>query len=180
MSDAEIARRARALAETFDRSFTVPARVREDEGRAALAVRIGGDPYLLLLEGLAGISRRKSIVPLPGGAPAQLGLSGIRGGLLGVFSLPALLGYEVALSRLSRISWIAVVGGPRPVALAFEELDGQVVVPAASIANAPPSHERRRHVTGLVRLDGESFARGLLDLESMLARLAAPAGASGE
>ena len=174
MIDVDIARRARMLAEAFDRSFTVPARVREDEGRSALALRVGGDPYLLLLEGLSGVAKRKRIVPLPGGAPAQLGLSGLRGGLVGVFSMPVLLGYEVALPRLA---WLAVTGGPRPVALAFEELEGQVVVPPSSLAAVPPG--ARRHVAGLVRLDGEPSDRGLLDLGAMLARLAVPFDAAG-
>ena len=166
MSDADIARRARVLAETFDRSFAAPAGVREDEGRPALVIRVGGDPYLLLLEGLSGIARRRRVIPLPGGPPAQLGLSGLRGGLVGVFSMPVLLGYEVAPSRLS---WLAVAGRPRPVALAFEELEGQVLVSPSNIAAVPT--DARRHVVGLVRLDGEVSDRGLLDLGAMLARL---------
>ncbi|MBX3221986.1 MAG: chemotaxis protein CheW [Labilithrix sp.] len=171
MSESEVARRVRELAETFDRSFASPARVREDDGRPGLAVRVGGDPYLLFLEGLSSVSRKKAIVPLPGGSSAQLGVSGIRGALVGVFSLPALLGYDVALAR---ISWLAVAGGARPVALAFEGLDGQVVVPPSSVAAAPSS--ARRHVSGLAHLAGEPSARGVLDLGSMLARIAAVAG----
>ena len=138
MSDTDIARRARVLAETFDRSFAAPVRVREDEGRPALVIRVGGDPYLLLLEGLSGIAKRKRVVPLPGGAPAQLGLSGLRGGLVGVFSMPVLL-------------------------------EGQVVVSPSNVAAVPA--DARRHVAGLVRLDGEASDRALLDLGAMLARL---------
>ncbi|MCW5837368.1 MAG: chemotaxis protein CheW [Labilithrix sp.] len=171
MSARDTAGRARALAEAFDRSFALPARAREEAGRPALAVRVGGDPYLLLLAGLSSVARQRAVVALPGGGRAQLGLAGIRGTLVGVFSLPALLGYEV---EAARISWLAVAGGTRPVALAFEELDGQVVVPASSVAAAPPG--ARRHVAGLAHLPGEHVPRGVLDLGSVLDRVAAPAG----
>ncbi|MBX3215122.1 MAG: chemotaxis protein CheW [Labilithrix sp.] len=168
MSDRDIAGSARALAEAFDHSFALPAGVRADDGRPALAVRLGGDPYVLLLGGLSSVARRKVVVPLPGGAHAQLGLAGIRGALVGVFSLPALLGYEVGLERLA---WLAVTAGKRPVALAFEELDGQIVVADADVAAAPPG--ARRHVAGLARLAGEPAPLGVLDLGSMLDRFAA-------
>jgi chemotaxis signal transduction protein len=173
MSHPDIAVRARVLAEAFDRSFSVPARVHEVEGRAALAIHVGGDPYLLLLEGLSSVSRSPKIVPLPTGpgSDAQLGIAGIGGALVGVFSLPALLGYDIAPSRLA---WLAVSAGRRPVALAFESLDGQTAIPPASIAAAPPG--TRRHVAGFVRVADESAARGLLDLGSLLSRLGASAG----
>lgn len=169
MSDG--AERARELAEAFDRSFALPERVVEARGPAALAVRTGGDAYVLPLEGLSAVSRMPKVVPLPGSPPAQLGLAGVRGGLVAVFSLPALLGYEVAPTQLA---WLVVTAGPRPLALGFELLEGQVAIPNEGVVASPAGG--RRHVDGLVRLEGEANTRGVLDLVSMIKWLRAPGG----
>lgn len=172
MSGGDGTARARALAEAFDRSFALPERVTDERGEAGLAIRVGTDAYLLPLAGLSAVSRRTKIVALPGSPPAQVGLTGLRGGLVSVFSLPALLGYEVAPAA---IAWLAVIAGARPMALGFEVLDGQVSLPQASAVVGGG----RRHVAGVVRLDGEAHTRGLLDLASIVSRLGAAPTESG-
>ncbi len=166
MSTSDSASRARELAEAFDRAFALPERVAEESGMPALAIRAGSDAYVLPLDGLSAVSRRAKIVALPGAPLAQVGVAGIRGGLVAVFSLPALLGYDVPVAGLE---WIAVTAGARPLALGFEVLEGQIAVPKTAVVAAPTG--ARRHVTGLVRLDGDATVRGLLDTTSMLARI---------
>ena len=166
--------RARELAEAFDRAFELPERVAEERGGAALAIRVGADAYLLPLGGLSAVSRCTKLVELPGAPPGQIGLTGLRGGLVGVFSLPALLGYDVAPAK---IAWLAMTAGPRSYALGFEVLDGQVTLPQANIVAGPA--DGRRHVSGLLRLDGEAHARGVLDVPSIVARLEASSAGAG-
>jgi chemotaxis signal transduction protein len=168
VSGGDAVARARELAEVFDRSFSLPEQLAEGRGKPALAIRTGTDAYLLPLDGLSAVARRAKIVPLPGAPPAQIGLAGIRGGLVSVFSLPALLGYDVAHAE---IGWVAVSAGTRPLALGFEVLHGQVAVPPGAIVAAPAGS--RRHVSGLVRLAGDTNARGLLDLASIVSRISA-------
>ena len=165
------AARARELADAFDQSFALPERVVEERGPAALAVRTGGEVYVLPLEGLSAVSRLPKIVPLPGSRSEQLGLAGMRGGLVAVFSLPVLLGYSVPPAQLA---WLAVTAGPRPFALGFEVLEGQVTLPHEGFVAAPAG--ARRHVKGLVRLDGEATTRSVIDLASMVGRLGASGG----
>jgi chemotaxis signal transduction protein len=166
-----IAERARELAKAFDRSFQLPVVHASDDGRAALAIQAGGDGYLIPLAGLSNVARAPRIVRLPASSAAvgQLGIAGIGGRLTGVFSLPALLGYDVTAPPPA---WIAVIGEARPVALAFDLLEGHVVVPAMRIAGTVTPGGARRHVTGVVLLSGETSQRGVIDLDSIRSRLA--------
>lgn len=110
--------RAKELAAAFDQSFAEPARVQRSDRALALAIVAGGASYLLPLAEVSVIARAPKIVPLPNGRANQLGLAGLRGSLVTVVSLSALLGQPV-----SRVGWLAVVRG---VALGFESIDGQV------------------------------------------------------
>lgn len=166
MSGSDLAARARALAAAFDGAFAEPERARDEAPEAALAVRTGGRPYVVMMTGLASVARRGKIGPLPGGPPSQLGLTGIGGVVVVVFSLPSVLGHEVPPSDLE---WLVVAGGQRALALAFEQLDGQITVPRASISQAPTGLQR--HVVGLVQLEDEPTPRPVLDMASVLLQL---------
>lgn len=77
----------------FDASFAAPeASYDEDEHRNVLAVRAGDGSFAVRLEALAGVEACRKIVHLPGALPGMLGVAGIRGRLLAVYHLGALLG----------------------------------------------------------------------------------------
>lgn len=119
-------RRAKELADGFDRSFAEPARVDRGRGDIALNIFVGGTLYLLKLEDVTLVTRAPKIVPLPNGSALQLGIAGIRGNLFTVFSLTALLGEPVQSH-----DWITVVRG---IAFAFDGVDGQ-----QELVGAPPN-----------------------------------------
>jgi chemotaxis signal transduction protein len=134
-----MSQRARELAALFDRSFGEPALVGRARGAVALTIMAGGATYLLPLAEVTLVARAPKIVPLPSGSPLQLGVAGLRGNLVTVYSLTALLGQPIGPAE-----WIAVV---REIAIAFDELDGQ-----AELRDAPPNllvvDELLRRATG--------------------------------
>ena len=111
--------RAKELASAFDRSFAEPARDDRERRPLALTIIAGGSPYLLPLADVTFVARAPRIVALPNGSPLQLGIAGVRGNLVTVFSLTALLGQGPVASP----EWIAVTRG---IAIAFDALEGQV------------------------------------------------------
>jgi hypothetical protein len=119
-------KRAKELAAIFDRSFAEPMLGHRARPNLALSILVGGAVYLLPLKEVTLVSRAPKIVPLPNGTALQLGIAGLRGSLVTVFSLAALLG-EPAVHA----AWVAVV---REVAFAFDALDGQV-----ELRGAPPN-----------------------------------------
>ena len=119
-------KRARELAAAFDRSFAEPIRADRVQPHLALSIFVGGAVYLLPLKEVSLVSRTPKIVPLPNGPALQLGIAGLRGSLVTVFSLAALLGEPVV-----RADWLVVV---RDVAFAFDSLDAQI-----ELHGAPPN-----------------------------------------
>jgi len=120
--------RVRELAEAFDRSFAEPARKIELGGANALAIRVAQASFILPLDAVAFVARAPRIVSLPNGSSSQLGIAGIRGSLVTVFSLATLLGQDGA----SEPGWIATLAATRGLAIAFDELEGQVTLAAGA------------------------------------------------
>lgn len=122
--------RAKELAAAFDRAFAEPFTIDEDARTLALHIRVGETAYLLRLADVTLVGRAPRIVPLPSdrGSASQLGIAGIRGKLVTVFSLGALLGEPSTAPK-----WIALAGD---VAIAFDTLDGQTELAAGE---APPN-----------------------------------------
>jgi chemotaxis signal transduction protein len=152
---------AAALRQAFDRSFAEPARRDADDLVELLAVRVGGDPYALPLAEGAGLFAGRPVVPVPGPVPELLGVAGVRGLLVPVYSLRALLGYPGAEAP----RWIFVVRSAEALAVAFDQIDGHRRVPRASVAPlARPA--ARLHVVEAARLEGE--VRPIVSLASVI------------
>ena len=76
----------------FDRGFQEPIAMGSEAGHLILAIRVERDAFALRVDELAAVSRAPKIVPIPSRASALIGLSGIDGRLVGVYSLAVLLG----------------------------------------------------------------------------------------
>src|SRR5580692_11446316 len=119
------AARLAELRSAFDDAFAAAAAEGAAAPRSALMVRAGGARCLIRVEELAGVEPRRRIVPIPGGAPALLGLSGVRSRLLAVFDLGALLGRAGAAPRAEARYLLACRADPQ-IGLAVEEVLGSV------------------------------------------------------
>jgi chemotaxis signal transduction protein len=154
---------ARRYREEFDRGFARPRERAETALDDYLALRVGGDPFVLRLVEIESVHANRVIVPLPSSAPELLGIAGLRNTLVSVYDLRALLGYPPGPAP----RWFALARGAQPVGLAFEQFEGHVRLPRERrVASATPS--ARRHTTGVVDT-GE--LRPVLDTGSLLAAL---------
>lgn len=70
------------------------------------------------------------MVRVPAETPGLLGLAGVRGGVVPVFSLAELLGHAATATAPP---WMVICGVDDPIGLAFDELDRHVRVVAAAI-----------------------------------------------
>ena len=131
MTDTE--HKLRALRDQFDRAFAQPPAEAPPDQAELLVVHVAEAPYALRLDELTGIEALGRVVPLPGAPPACLGLRGLRGQLVPVFSLGALLGRPSG-----RPAWLALGRGAAeaPVGLAFDRLEGARRVALAELAPA--------------------------------------------
>ena len=74
MSQNPLTTTAASLRAAFDRTFSEPPRADIDALDAFLAVHIGGDPYALRLDEIAGLQVDRKVVPLPTSTPSLLGI----------------------------------------------------------------------------------------------------------
>lgn len=135
-----------SLRQAFDDVFTAPATTVKDALTVLLAIQVGGDPFALPLGEIAGLAARRTVVPIPSRVPALWGLVGLRGQVVPVFRLPALLGYSVADDALQ---WLIRCGAQGQVVLAFETLEETLQVPSNELHAAGDS--TRPHVAAILQ-----------------------------
>lgn len=162
MIERPISSRAAELAREFDRTFSEPRRAAADDREDLLALREGGQAIVARLRDVAGLFVDRKIVPLPSPDPAFLGIAGLRGGIIPVYRLAALLGRE---TRPEAPRWILVVRG-EPLGLAFDELEGHVRADRGDLSGASDGRGETS-----VRI-GEAW-RGVIDLVDLVAQIAA-------
>jgi chemotaxis signal transduction protein len=162
------AARAAALRRAFDRSFAEPPRAGTEEIEALLTLRVGGDAYAVKLADITGLVADRKIVSLPSAAPEFLGIAGLRGSTVPVWSLGALLGYSTT-RQVPR--WVLLVGDDasrQALGLAFEQFDGHLTIPRAAISGSPaaaPDAASPSYVEQTVRV--ADAQRGVLSISSI-------------
>ncbi len=147
------------LREEFDSSFARAWGPGRTHGNAILCFTAQGGKFAAPLTALQSVARAAAIVPVPSRNPALLGITVLRARLMPVFSVPAVLGLP---SAGLDVSWLAVLRGPRPAALALETLAGYADPESIlSMGTSAPL----RLVTGSVRFQEQMHA--LLDCEQL-------------
>jgi chemotaxis signal transduction protein len=168
--------RVRWLRAEFDGAFAAapppPAAATED----LLAIRLAGRPHALRLREVFGLVLAHKIVRLPSRAPHLLGVAGLRGGVVTVFSLETLLG----LSATETPSfWLALAGGRDAFAFAFPVLDGFLRAPRAEVVKdgEDPAHNAAARTREYVSTG--SLLRPIVDVDAMRETVNAHAGSTG-
>jgi chemotaxis signal transduction protein len=164
--------RAAQLRHAFDLSFAeAPA-----SGLAAvedlLNIRLGATRYALRINEIAGLFADVKITPLPTTVPELLGISGLRGFILPVYDLRALLGHVVDTTP----RWLAIAAATS-VGLAFDAFEGQVRVAYEAIVPHDHGNTGVRHVREVVQLNG--VTRSMVSVASVLEEITTRARTGG-
>ena len=166
---------AEALREAFDRTFATPAVMVDDTRESVLLIQAGNDPYALRLSQVTALVADKRVTWLPGSVPELLGVAAIRGAILPVYDLGALLGYPPTAAPRWFVTAAAFAPDGAtarqaiPVALAFDRFDGHRPVMREEISGAR-AESHTQYVREVVRVDG--IVRPLVDLSSVVDAIA--------
>lgn len=114
------------LRRDFDGSFAEEPVIAILAGEALLTLTVCGQAYAMRAAEVSSLARDRRIAPLPQAPASFIGLSGLRGSLLPVWDLAALLD----LGRAPSAPWLITVQGEPAWALAFERFDGYLDQPA--------------------------------------------------
>lgn len=156
-------RRAIELRTAFDRSFALPPHQETLEVDDLLAVRVSGDLYAIRLRDISGVVARRTIVAVPAAAPGLLGVAGIRGDIVPVFSLSSFLGYG---DDHEAPTWTVLCGGEHPIALGFAELEGYLRLPRSAVHADEASQGKRNYVKDVVAT--ETAARPVIAVPNII------------
>lgn len=164
----------RSFRHAFDQAFAVAPVTTVETFEDLLAIRVAGDPYALRVREITGLVASRKVVPLPSRKPELLGVAGIRGSLVAVYSLATLLGYG---ADSKSIPWLALAGASDPIGLGFAAFEGFMRVRSGELHTARAVDGARPHVGQVVRV--ESHSRWVVDIPSTLGTLEVQAGAAG-
>jgi chemotaxis signal transduction protein len=164
--------RAEALRLEFDRAFAAKPATREDAVDDLLLIRISSVSFALRVSEIGGVAKDRVVVPVPSGRPELLGLAGIRGTVICVYDMAALLGLAKGGAAPP---WLALGNDADPVGLAFHALEGFVRAPRSEI-----HEESAASTTHFVKgvLKAASLVRPIVDVRSMLDAIQRNAGPS--
>lgn len=154
------------LRKAFDRIFAEPPAPAAEATADYLGICIGGAPYAVALTEIGAVFADRKIAPLPSGARELLGVAGVRGDIVPVFGLAALLG----TSGGDRPRWLVLAAGGQ-AGFAFDALDGHLRIPVAAIALSanPGGFVRANAVIG-------NEARPIVSIASLMEHLDSRAG----
>lgn len=139
------------LRDQFDHSFAAPPAEAPGESTNLLGITIGENSYALELSEITALFVDTRIVPLPSLAREFLGVAALRGGIVPVYSLHALLGH---VTGDERPRWLVVAGRERVAAFAFDGLETYLRVPQADISTAR-GETLHGHVHASAVIDGK-------------------------
>ena len=152
------------LRSAFDQAYAHPPPSLDSEHlENLLAIRLAGDPYAIRVSEITGLASDRKIIALPSPISELLGVAGIRGGLVPVYSLAMLVGHD---RDVNHARWLALYGTEEPVGLAFSDFEGYLKVPSAQIYKAGQSQAIREHVRDAVRTAG--VIRAIVNIPSLV------------
>ncbi len=153
--------KSRELRAEFDSAFArLPAET-GGGGERLIAIRIGGEAHAVRLREIAGVFADRPITAVPSRSRALLGLAGVRGAVVPVFDLGALVGTAPAVSP----RWIVIAARQR-LGFAFDAFEGHLALAEDTIVRA---REGSAHVHEVARANDQ--LRPIVLLESVIAAL---------
>ena len=160
------------LRDSFDSSFARPPPPQKDPGEAMLRLRVGGALLAAPLGQLSGLHLMPRLVRLPGAPASLLGLAGLRGQLIAVHDLAALLGLP---SGGEPPRWLLLAGGARRVGLAAAGFEGQLRATREQIRPGGGSATHPLLASSILLPDGPPLP--VLDIDSLVRKLLEEAAA---
>ena len=153
--------RVAELRRAFDQSFAEAPSPHAIALENLLHVRLGDMPYALRLAEMSGLFVDLDITPVPALVSELLGLAGIRGSLVPVYDLRAILGHRPD----TKARWL-VLAANAAVGFAFDRFEGHARVPLDAIVPQSSAERGRLHVREVLRAGG--VVRPIVSIRSVL------------
>jgi purine-binding chemotaxis protein CheW len=164
VSAGDIGDRAEELRRAFDLAFADAPREHVAQDEALLSIRCSGLVHVVRLAEIASVLVSPSVMPVPSASPSLLGVSGVRGALVPIFDLGALLGHAPAKETPR---WL-LLARAELVGFAFDEFDRYILAPRSALATGSGA-AGAGHAGEVVRVGDD--VRPLVSLASVIAAI---------
>lgn len=152
--------RVAELQTAFDKERAAPVSTRTEElMENLLGIRVSKNSYAIRVSEISGLIAGRKIVRLPSPVPELLGIAGVRGVLVPVYDLAALLGYS---TEMEETRWLALCGTEDCIALAFSDFESYLRIPQAKVFPAEQDQTARTYVTHVAR--GTDMVRAVVSV----------------
>ncbi len=145
MSDAPRRVTVEALRAEFDSAFA-SRRVAPPDETPLLAIRVAAVPFAMRLLEAGGLATAPRIVPIPSRRRELLGVAGLRGDVVPVYSLARVL---LGADDDEPPRWLVLAGGDERLALAFAQFDGRLVARTAELRPVAAGPGAPRHADAI-------------------------------
>jgi chemotaxis signal transduction protein len=171
LSETDVLLKFEDLKRAFDLTFQQPLVERGQELVHLLIVRVATARFALKVADLAGLARAQTIVPIPGADSGLLGIAGLKGRMVAVYSLATMIGSQELSIEQNR--WMVLCRCEKDIALAFTAVTGTMMVPRVELN--PASTGAPLHATDAV--GSGSSQLWLLNVSSIAGKIVEKAGA---
>ena len=171
--NAESISRSKSVAELrrqFDNTFAAAPPGPAESSESLIALRAAGEALAVKTLHITAVAKRRRIVPVPTRVPGLLGIMALRGTLLPVYDLAALLGLP-APAGVS--SWLMLTGPETPVGLIFDEFEGQIEIDRACLYESDSSVSRK-HLRVMAKVNDAH--RAVIDIPGIVEEIRKTAG----
>lgn len=146
------------LRKEFDSSFEKVPVLRRG-GDEAIVIRVSGERFAVRVQDIQALSKLNKLTVVPSAAEGLAGITSIRGDVITVFDLAALLKLG---SQSRELRWMVIAQAKEvAVALGFSEVEGYSRIPESSIAR-----EGGGLITRTLKLQNEAI--GLIDIPAVV------------
>ena len=154
----------------FDNTFAAPPAGPSEDRESLLTLRVAGEAFAVRTVQVTGVAKRGCIMPIPTRVPGLLGISALRGALIPVYDLAALLGLPAAASKGS---WLILTNRETPVGLLFDDFEGRVEIERACLYESGSSISLK-HVCLFARVGAAN--RAVIDVPGLVEEIRKRAG----
>jgi len=154
----------------FDNTFAAPPAGPPADRESLITLRVAGEAFAVRTMHITAVVNGRRIMPVPTRVAGLLGITALRGALLPVYDLAALLGLPAGAGPGA---WLMLTNRETPVGFTFHEFEGQMEIERACLSESG-SAGSRKHLCAMARVGTAN--RAVIDVPGLVEEIRKRAG----